>query len=282
MFFFGLKLSHLIFSASEQFSTNLQGKDTIQDATHGAELLVSHLKSLRSDYKFTKFYDDVLEESAELTEEPILPRYRKRPRRYDDGSHPHSYEIPKDRYMHFYYEALDMAYGEIERRFHQEDFQLLQKLEHVLIQAANGVILELDDTLLKYLEKDIDLERFSTQLKMVKDMIQIANPVKQVTTLRTIADAMNVSQIYKGMLQEIDKVLKLYFTLPVTTSTAERSFSSLRRLKTFVRSTMTQSRRNNLLLLYIHSTETNHLDMHSIAKEFASVNSRRCHYFGKF
>ena len=157
-----------------------------------------------------------------------------------------------------------MAYGEIERRFHQEDFQLLQKLEHVLIQAANGVILELDDTLLKYLEKDIDLERFSTQLKMVKDMIQIANPVKQVTTLRTIADAMNVSQIYKGMLQEIDKVLKLYFTLPVTTSTAERSFSSLRRLKTFVRSTMTQSQLNNLLLLYIHSTETNHLDMHSI------------------
>ena len=47
MFFFGLKLSHLIFSASEQFSTNLQGKNTIlQVATHGAELLVSHLKSL--------------------------------------------------------------------------------------------------------------------------------------------------------------------------------------------------------------------------------------------
>ena len=182
----------MIFSASEQFSTNLQGKDTIlSDATRGADLLVSHLvshlKSLRNDTNFNKFYDAVLAESEELTEEPILPRYRKRPRRYDGGSLPHSYVTPKDRYRHFYYESLDMASGEVERRFHQADFQLLQKLEHVLIQAANGVILVLDESLIQYLEKDIDLERFTTQLKMVKDMIQIANPdVKQVTILRTI------------------------------------------------------------------------------------------------
>ena len=85
--FFGLKLSQLIFTASEQFSTNLQGKDTIlSDATCGADLLVSHLKSLRNDCNFNRFYDAVLAESAELTEEPILPRYRKRPRQYDAGS----------------------------------------------------------------------------------------------------------------------------------------------------------------------------------------------------
>ena len=84
------------------------------------------------------------------------------------------------------------------------------------------------------------------------------------------------------MLREIDKALKIYFTLPVTSSTAERSFSSLRRLKTFIRSTMTQSRLNNLLLLYIHPAETNDLDLNNIAKQFAHVNSRRCNYFGKF
>ena len=72
---------------------------------------------------------------------------------------------------------------------------------------------------------------------------------------------MNKSKIYKGMLSEIDKVLKMYFTFPVTTSTAERSFSSLRRLKTYLRSTMTQSRLNNLLLLYVHSSDTDNLDL---------------------
>ena len=41
--FFGLKLAYLLFSASEQFATNLQAKDTsVYKATHGAELLVTH------------------------------------------------------------------------------------------------------------------------------------------------------------------------------------------------------------------------------------------------
>ena len=49
--FFGLKLSHLIFGASEQFSTNLQAKDTtIQDAISGSTLLVSHYKALRAQF----------------------------------------------------------------------------------------------------------------------------------------------------------------------------------------------------------------------------------------
>ena len=92
-------------------------------------------------------------------------------------------------------------------------------------------------------------------MTLIPDMIKIAfihSPIKKVTNLRTIADAMNKSEIYKGMLSEIDKVLKIYFTFPVTTSTVERSFSSLRRLKTYLRNTMTQSRLNNLLLLYVH------------------------------
>ena len=45
--YFGLKLSQLVLSAAEQFSVNLQTQDiTIQEATRGAELLASHLKSL--------------------------------------------------------------------------------------------------------------------------------------------------------------------------------------------------------------------------------------------
>ena len=67
----------------------------------------------------------------------------------------------------------------------------------------------------------------------------------------------------------------------VTTSTAEHSFSSLRRVKTYLRSTMTQSRLNNLLLLYVHSSDTDSLDLKDIARQFVSVNDHRLHYFGK-
>lgn len=48
------------------------------------------------------------------------------------------------------------------------------------------------------------------------------------------------------------KALKLFCTLPVTTATPERSFSTLRYLKTYLRSTMGADRLNGLALMYIH------------------------------
>lgn len=96
-----------------------------------------------------------------------------------------------------------------------------------------------------------------------------------VTTLRTLIDAMNRNEIYKGMLSEVDKLLKIYFTFQVTSTTAEPAFSSLCQIKTFLRGTMTHCRLNNLFLLYAHTDVTDMLDLSYIAKEFVSVNSRR-------
>ena len=105
--------------------------------------------------------------------------------------------------------------------------------------------------------------------------------VKKVTHARTIANALIENNLVKGMFSEVDKLLRLYFTFPVTSATAERSFSSLHLIKTYFRSTMT-SRLNNLFLLYIHKHLTDSLDLVSIAKEFVSANTTRQNYFGRF
>ena len=68
------------------------------------------------------------------------------------------------------------------------------------------------------------------------------------------------------------KLIRTYLTVPVTTATAERTFSVLRRLKK--RATMFQEWLNNLLLLHIHKDRTV-LDMYKIAEEFAGANNRR-------
>ena len=118
--FFSIKWR--LFTSSEQFSTNLQAKNTtVSDATNGAQLLVTHLKSQRTESSFECFYESVLKASSELTDEPCLPRFRKRPKRFDNGSQPHQYQTPKGRYRHIYYEALELAYGEVECRFSQTD-----------------------------------------------------------------------------------------------------------------------------------------------------------------
>ena len=133
--FFGLKLAYLIFSPSEQFSTNLQAKNTtVQEAMRGAQFLITHYESLCSEGQFDRFYDQVVEQSSNLTDEPSLPRYRKRPRRLDDGSEPHRYETLKQRYHHnMYFKVLDMIKGEVERRFNQSDFELVHQLTGVTV-----------------------------------------------------------------------------------------------------------------------------------------------------
>lgn len=50
----------------------------------------------------------------------------------------------------------------------------------------------------------------------------------------------------------IKRLLLIFATIPVTTCTSERSFSSLKRIKTYLRSTMGENRLNGLALLNIH------------------------------
>ena len=164
-----------------------------------------------------------------MTDEPSLPRYWKRPKCLvsgDDGDDPHCYKEPKERDRHLYFEVLKLASGEMERRFYQSDMHVIHKLESLLLKAANGEKVVSGEGLMTYLEKHIDKDRFKNQISVIQDMIKTASAeIQQVTTLRTISDAMNQSEIYQRMLAEVDRALKIYYTFPVTTSTAERSFS---------------------------------------------------------
>ncbi|KAJ4434141.1 hypothetical protein ANN_16461 [Periplaneta americana] len=68
------------------------------------------------------------------------------------------------------------------------------------------------------------------------------------------------------------KALKLFCTLPVTTATPERSFSTLRYLKTYLRSTMGADRLNALALMFIHKNVE--VKAHEVLDEM-SKNPRR-------
>ena len=56
-----------------------------------------------------------------------------------------------------------------------------------------------------------------------------------------------------------------------TNATSERSFSALRRVKSYLRTTMGQQRLNYLMLLHVHKERTDNLDLRSVLNEFFSV-----------
>jgi len=62
------------------------------------------------------------------------------------------------------------------------------------------------------------------------------------------------------------QILKSFLTLPTNTATCERSFSNLKRKKTYLKSTTGQDRLNNLTILYIHRHQEVNKD--EVIKEF--------------
>jgi hypothetical protein len=63
--------------------------------------------------------------------------------------------------------------------------------------------------------------------------------------------------------------------MTVTVASAERSFSKLKLLKNYLRSTMSQERLNVLATLSTEKRFLDEIDINTIINEFASRNARR-------
>ncbi|KAF0694599.1 zinc finger MYM-type protein 1-like, partial [Aphis craccivora] len=69
--------------------------------------------------------------------------------------------------------------------------------------------------------------------------------------------------------------LKIMMTIPVTTASYERSFSKLKLIKTYLRSTMTEERLNDLALISIENEIVSKLNLNEAIQNFADLKSRK-------
>ena len=74
----------------------------------------------------------------------------------------------------------------------------------------------------------------------------------------------------------VNSLLRILLTLPVSVASAERSFSSLRRLKTWLRNQMGQERLTGLALLNAHREIE--VDVDKVIDRFAKIGNRRLEF----
>ena len=72
----------------------------------------------------------------------------------------------------------------------------------------------------------------------------------------------------------------LLLVMPATNAERERSFSAVRRIKSCLRSTMSQQRLNHLMVLHVHSDHTDELNLVDVANEFIADNEHKRQVFG--
>ena len=168
--YFGLELSCLVFSATEQLFITLQGTDTsLQQAVQTAKLAINYMERQRSDAAYDLFYSFVQGKSESLTDPPTLPRQRRQPKRIDSGSAAHQFDDPKVYFKKQYFEVLDNITTELKRRFQQERGMPIM-LEKTLLDAAKGSFSVYPNKLQLY-HNDVDIDRVIVQLKMLPDLV---------------------------------------------------------------------------------------------------------------
>ena len=67
-----------------------------------------------------------------------------------------------------------------------------------------------------------------------------------------IALVQGFSTAEKDLMSQVVTPVKLVLVMPATNAISERSFSAMRRTKTYLRSTMLQKRLNAAIVLHVH------------------------------
>ena len=94
--------------------------------------------------------------------------------------------------------------------------------------------------------------------------------LKELAVPNTITSALQLETV---IFPNIHRLLTILAVLPVTTCEVERTISSLRRLKTYVQSTMMEDRLTGLALMHIHSDLDVNID--DIINTFAIAHPHR-------
>ena len=238
---FGLHLSMKILKITDNLSRTLQTRSmSASEGQSVAELSVKTLQLMRNDESFDAFFRLVncfREQTG--TSSPKLPRKRKVPSRFEVGEGKESYNDSsiEDHYRRLYFEVLDLAVAGISQRFNQPGYSIYKNLENLLVYAANRK--PFDEHLcavLNHYGDDLASCQLSGQLQILG--AYFAEHCEPVYLHDCIQALQNMSATQKELLSEVCKLARLILVMPATNASSERSFSSMRRLKTYLQNTM--------------------------------------------
>ena len=104
----------------------------------------------------------------------------------------------------------------------------------------------------------------------------MAHELKEIHTARELADLLFIkNNELLSTFPNVSTLLKIFLTLPVTSASAERSFSKLKIIKNFLRTSMGQERLRGLAVLNIEAERASQIDFEFVIKQFAKKKSRR-------
>jgi len=110
----------------------------------------------------------------------------------------------------------------------------------------------------------INIESLEAEMTVIKNSIQNSD-----FTLNDV-----LQKIDQNVFANLYKLMQVALTLPISSASCERSFSVMRRIKTWIRSSMNQDRFTDMSILHIERDISNIIESENILNNFALKNRR--------
>lgn len=287
-FVFGCALGELLLKQTDNLSRTLQ--DPSMSAAEGNALAQDVIKTIakdRNDGSFDLFWERLMKRKDHLNaHEPKLPRKRKLPERYEPGNTA-TYAFvttPKEHYKMIYYEAFDCVIACIKDRFDQPDYRKYVSLQNLLLKGVKSQCWESEmEEVIQIYGGDVRRYSLEAQLPLLaQTAVSMGHDIERFSVKDLVKLLQDLDNPRRLALSEVIKLGKLLLVMPATNAISERSFSALKRVKTYLRSTTTNNRLNHLMVLHVHKDRVDTLNLVSVANEFVGHSDARKYNFGKF
>ena len=104
------------------------------------------------------------------------------------------------------------------------------------------------------------------------------------TAALLVGELVSLPAVVRAMFDQVEQLVRLLLVISASSCDceAERSFSNLRRLKTYLRSSMLQDRIPHCAILHVHQLHLDNLNIEDIARDFVETNDTRRLVFVKY
>ncbi len=280
-YYFGVCVGELVLNHADNLSKSLQSKTiSAAEGQKLAEMTIKVFSKIRSIEQFELFWASITKKASTLDiDEPSLPRNRKRPKRYDSESEQYCPITVQELFRKHYFEILDHAINSIKSRFDQPGYASYKTVESLLIKCVSidEDFTEEFEFVTSFYSGDINASSLKIQLETLAAQITM----EEANLMGVINYMKKLTSSQRELYSEVVTLLKIVLVNPSTNSTSERSFSAMRRIKTYLRSSMSQSRLNAMMILHVHKDRTDKICLPDVAKAFINSDHRQS-IFGVF
>ena len=282
-FLFGVIVGSTILRHTDNLSKTLQQKTlSAAEGQHLASLCTDVLRSLRTDEAFAALYARACQEQQHFEiAEPALRRKRRAPARFEIGRAQGDFpDTPEAHYRQLFFEAVDNVVLAISERFDQPGYRTYRNMQDLITKACRGEPYEDElEYACDFYGDDLPRFQLQTNLPLLRHLFQ-ETAAANVTFHEIVRVLGTLSAAQRLAFSAVWICMKLLLVMPATNATSERPFSALRRVKTYLRTQMTQQRLNHLMVLHVHSDKTDALELLLTAQEFVIGREGRLCMFG--